>query len=174
MVNEIKTCKEFAERMVKLAEDFDPYEYADTVENDDSALQNIKEVEHQCLDRKTEDLQKWLEETRDELKSKIDKEDPDYLGQYIVECDRLLRFLERLKTMPIRYSDVLPYEERRYWYFTTHGIGPGTLPKDLNVLETRDGKNDKGTVGTYVLLDGVLNTSELKEFDIRELVPKDD
>lgn len=70
-----------------------------------------------------------------------------------------------------RYSDVRPYEDRRYWYFTTHGIGPGTIPKDLNVLETREGQNDKGTRGTYICLDGVLNTDELNYYDLRELAP---
>ena len=74
---------------------------------------------------------------------------------------------------PVRYSDEIPYEKRRYWYFTLHGIGPGTIPKDLRVLETREGKNEKGTWGTFVCLDGVLNTDELYEYDIRELVPDD-
>lgn len=72
-----------------------------------------------------------------------------------------------------RYSDARPYEERRYWYFTTHSTGPGTIPKDLHVLETRDGKNEKGTWGTFILLDGVLNTDELHEFDLKELAPRD-
>ena len=70
-----------------------------------------------------------------------------------------------------RYSDVRPYNERKYWYFTTHGVQPGSIPKGLKVLEVRDGQNDKGTWGTYVMLDGVLNTSELKKYDMRELVP---
>lgn len=70
-----------------------------------------------------------------------------------------------------RYSDVRPYEDRRYWYFTTHGVGPGTIPSDLNVLEVREGQNDKGTWGDFVCLDGVLNTDELSYYDLRELAP---
>ena len=70
-----------------------------------------------------------------------------------------------------RYSDARPYEERRYWYFTLHGTGPGTIPKDLRVLETREGQNEKGTWGTYILLDGVLTTDELHEFDLKEMIP---
>ena len=70
-----------------------------------------------------------------------------------------------------RYSDVRPYEDRKYWYFTTHGIGPGTTPKDLTVLETREGQNEKGTWGTFVCLDGVLNTDELSYYDLKELAP---
>ena len=70
-----------------------------------------------------------------------------------------------------RYSDVVPYEDRKYWYFTTHGVQPGSIPKDLNVLDIQEGRNDKGTLGTYVCLDGVLSTSELKEYDMIEKAP---
>lgn len=72
-----------------------------------------------------------------------------------------------------RYSDVLSQKDRDrgWWYFTTHGVGPGTIPKDLNVLEVRDGQNKKGTWGTFVRLDGIVNTSELSYYDLIELAP---
>ena len=70
-----------------------------------------------------------------------------------------------------RYSDAVPYEQRKYWYFTLHGLGAGTLPRGVNVLETREGQNEKGTWGDYICLDAILNTSELKEYDLKELVP---
>lgn len=73
-----------------------------------------------------------------------------------------------------RYSDVVPEEDRKYWYFTTHGVGPGTIPSDLKVLKTQEGKNKKGTEGLFVQLNGVLNTSELKKFDMIELSPEVD
>ena len=73
-----------------------------------------------------------------------------------------------------RYSDVVPYEQRKYWYFTKHGVGPGSIPKGVHVLDSKYGKNEKGTWGVYVLLDAVLNTSELKEFDIQESMPPTD
>ena len=72
-----------------------------------------------------------------------------------------------------RYSDVVPYNQRKYWYFTTHGTGPGTLPKDVILLESRDGQNEKGTWGTFICVDSVLNTDELRKYDLRELAPKD-
>lgn len=75
---------------------------------------------------------------------------------------------------PIRYSDEIPYEKRKYWYFTTHGIGPGTIPRDLNVLKTKEGINDKGTSGLFICLDGILNTSELEYYDLKELIPPED
>lgn len=70
-----------------------------------------------------------------------------------------------------RYSDVVPYENRKYWYFTTHGIGPGTIPRGVKVLDVKEGQNKKGTWGDFICLDAVLNTSELKEFDLIELAP---
>lgn len=80
----------------------------------------------------------------------------------------------RLKENEIRrYSDVVPYEKRRYWYWTKHGLGPGTLPKGVNVLDAKEGQNQKGTWGVFVLLDAVLNSSELREYDLIELAPKE-
>lgn len=73
----------------------------------------------------------------------------------------------------MRYSDEVPYEKRRYWYFTLHGLGPGTIPKDLKILETREGKNTKGTLGLYICLDGILSTEELHDYDFIELKPKE-
>jgi hypothetical protein len=72
-----------------------------------------------------------------------------------------------------RYSDVIPYNKRKYWYFTTHGVQLGSIPKDLNILEIREGRNRKGTWGTFVCLDGVLSTDELRYYDMIELVPTD-
>ena len=64
---------------------------------------------------------------------------------------------------PKRYSDG---KTGKWWYFTTHGVQPGSVPKDLNVLEVKDTPN-----GTYFALDGILNTSELSEYDIKEKTP---
>lgn len=70
-----------------------------------------------------------------------------------------------------RYSDVVPYEKRKYWYFTTHGVQPGSIPKGVNVLDIVEGESRGGMQGTFVMLDAILNTSELKEFDMKEESP---
>jgi len=62
--------------------------------------------------------------------------------------------------------------EGPFWYFTTHGVQPGSIPKGVHVLEIRDGRNDKGTMGTFVALDGVLTTDELREYDMKEMKPR--
>ena len=72
-----------------------------------------------------------------------------------------------------RYSDVVPKEDRKYWYFTTHGLGPGMIPKGINVLKVQEGQNKNGTWGDFILLDAILNTDELKQYDLIELAPKD-
>ena len=65
---------------------------------------------------------------------------------------------------PVRYSDG---KSGKWWYFTTHGVQPGSIPKDLNVLDIIDTDN-----GTYVALDGILNTSELRQYDMKEKRPE--
>ena len=70
-----------------------------------------------------------------------------------------------------RYSDAVPYEKRKYWYFTTHGLGPGMIPQGVHVLDTQEGQNKNGTWGDFILLDAVLNTDELRQYDLIELSP---
>lgn len=102
----------------------------------------------------------------------------DYLWYYIREFIREYfskKYLNKeytikdLKEDINRYSDVIPKEERKFWYFTTHGVQPGSIPADLNVLEIKDTPN-----GTFVALDGVLNTSELIKYDMKEKAPMDE
>ena len=69
-----------------------------------------------------------------------------------------------------RYSDVVPYEQRKYWYLTSHGIGPGTIPKDLKLLDVISA----GGSYDFICLDGILNTSELNYYDVKEQFPPED
>ena len=56
-----------------------------------------------------------------------------------------------------------------YWYLFKHGLGPGTMPKGVNVLKViEDGWKD------YVLLDQMLTTQELNEYEIKEATPPED
>ena len=54
-----------------------------------------------------------------------------------------------------------------YWYFTTHGVMPGSVPKGLNIIKIIDKPE-----GTYFLTDRVLTTKSLKYYDIKEKDPK--
>lgn len=54
-----------------------------------------------------------------------------------------------------------------YWYYTPHGLGPGSIPKGVNVLKTIETDN----FGTYFLSDKLLTTSELREYEIKEKIP---
>jgi hypothetical protein len=54
-----------------------------------------------------------------------------------------------------------------FWYFTKHGLGPGMLPKGVNVVDTVEDDN----FGTYIALDKVLSTRELKDYELRERKP---
>lgn len=54
-----------------------------------------------------------------------------------------------------------------FWYFTRHGLGPGMLPKGVNVVDTIEDDN----FGTYIALDKVLSTQELRDYELKEKKP---
>lgn len=54
-----------------------------------------------------------------------------------------------------------------FWYFTRHGLGPGMLPKGVNVVDTIEDDN----FNTYIALDKVLSTQELKDYELKEKRP---
>ena len=56
-----------------------------------------------------------------------------------------------------------------YWYLTKHGIGPGTIPKGVTMLDCIDDQWD-----TYILLDRMLTTEELRTYDIKEKMPPEE
>lgn len=53
--------------------------------------------------------------------------------------------------------------EGGYRYITTHGIGPGTLPKDVSVFKTEDIRG--GRIAMYI--SRPLTSEELKQYDIK-------
>lgn len=56
----------------------------------------------------------------------------------------------------------------RYWYFTRHGVQPGSVPKYVNILDIIDTPE-----GSYFLADGVILTKDLRYYDIKERKPED-
>lgn len=54
-----------------------------------------------------------------------------------------------------------------YWYFTRHGVMPGSVPKDINILDIVD---EDG--GSYFLSDKVIDTKDLKMYEIKEKRPE--
>ena len=60
--------------------------------------------------------------------------------------------------------DKPPHE---FWYYTKHGLGPGTIPRDVQVLDVKEDDN----WGTYIKLDKVLTTDELNKYEIKEKIP---
>lgn len=53
-----------------------------------------------------------------------------------------------------------------YWYFTQHGVQPGSVPKDINILDIVDADN-----GSYFLSDKVIDTGNLHKYEIEEKKP---
>lgn len=54
-----------------------------------------------------------------------------------------------------------------YWYFTKHGVQPGSVPKGVEIEEIKDTEH-----GTYFSTYYLLTTQELKDFDIKEERPQ--
>ena len=54
-----------------------------------------------------------------------------------------------------------------YWYFTRHGVGPGSVPRGLNIIDIIDTPR-----GSYFLTDRVLTTKSLNFYDIQEKSPE--
>lgn len=53
-----------------------------------------------------------------------------------------------------------------YWYFTRHGLGPGMMPKGVNVVDTYE-----EDYKTWFKTDKLLTTEELNEYEIKEEWP---
>lgn len=54
-----------------------------------------------------------------------------------------------------------------YWFFTTHGVQPGSVPRDVDILDIIDTPN-----GSFVKFNRFLSTKELNEYDMVERAPK--
>lgn len=65
-------------------------------------------------------------------------------------------------------NEAFDKEPHEFWYYTKHGLGPGTVPKDVEILDVKEDDN----WGTYIKLDKVLTTDELEYYDLKERAPK--
>ena len=53
-----------------------------------------------------------------------------------------------------------------YWYFTRHGVQPGSVPRGLNIINVVDRPE-----GSYFETDKVITTDALDYYDIKEKSP---
>ena len=67
-------------------------------------------------------------------------------------------------------TSVMCSEEDGYWYLFRHGSGPGTIPKDVQLLESKDHPTNKWKF--YGKLDRMLTTDELQYYDLKEEMPE--
>lgn len=95
-MDRIASDNDFAQRLIKLAEAFDTYDFLDNDGDDDEVLeQNVRSIEADLVSHNDSWIRDWLNNIKSELMSKIDKDDPDYIGHYLTECETLLQYLER-------------------------------------------------------------------------------
>lgn len=118
----------------------DPHSYdenGNVVEASQSYLDRIEELMDQGLDEETASREAYAEFYPDEY----DVDDYDEI-----------------------YSAV---SSRKFWYFTRHGVQPGSVPKYVNILDIVDTPE-----GSYFLSDGVILTKDLRDYEIKERKPK--
>ena len=121
----------------------DPHSYdenGDVVEASQSYLDRIEELMEQGLDEETASREAYAEFYPDEY----DADDYDEI-----------------------YSATT--SSSRYWYFTRHGVQPGSVPKYVNILDIVDTPE-----GSYFLTDGVILTDDLRNYEIKERKPKNE
>lgn len=95
----------------------------------------------------------------------------DFAGKY--EAKKAAELLKRFKGSIDFDENQLIFESfdkepHEFWYYTKHGLGPGTVPKDVEILDVKEDDN----WGTYIKLDKVLTTDELEYYDLKERAPK--
>ena len=122
------------------------------------------------VEKEREERQKEAKEALDANKKEAEEIQKGHGQPGKVVSNKALKAMKLSESLfedaPVRYSDG---KDGVWWYFTTHGVQPGSIPKDLNVIEIKDTPE-----GTYVALDGILNTSELEEYDMKEKTPPDE
>lgn len=94
------------------------------------------------------------------------------LHNYLSSCganfrvkDGMLRIIAHDSYNDIEAADDM--NTSNYWYFTTHGVMPGSVPKYINILDVIDKPE-----GSYFLADDIIKTEDLKRFEIKEKSPK--
>ena len=67
------------------------------------------------------------------------------------------------------YGEAFDKEGGPFWYFTRHGVQPGSVPKGIQILDIIDCADGSGA---YFKSDKVLTTKELNDFEIVEKKPE--
>lgn len=131
------------------------------------------------LASKVNDVDRYAEEDIAELEfilqdynsGEIDDEEAEDAVDYKLSgfydlCDNVGAFValnEKLEEARSNYGG----KKGPFWYFTKHGIGPGMLPKDVDIVDIYEDDN----MGTWVALDSILTTDELKQYEMKEQNP---
>lgn len=102
-----------------------------------------------------DDIDSFVEYVEDDIYDMLDACDDEALKQ------RLLSAIEGCSNITGSVDTGL-----EYWYYSRHGIGPGTIPSGVQVLDWyEEGYN------TWMLLDKMLTTQELNDYELKEQFP---
>lgn len=102
-----------------------------------------------------DDIDSFVEFVEDDIYDMLDACDDEALRQ------RLLSAIEGCSKITGSVDTGLDY-----WYYSKHGIGPGTIPSGVQVLDWYE----EG-YKTWMLLDKMLTTQELNDYELKEQFP---
>ena len=107
---------------------------------------------------------KRLQDDLNEIKNNFKEFDFYWKTRY----KALERFLGQVKDFDFIKLDEPVDTGEKYWYFTKHGVQPGSVPKGVNIEDIKDTEE-----GSYFLADKMLTTDELRKYEIIEKEPRD-
>lgn len=109
-------------------------------------------------------IREFLDYINDDIENLLiamDDEDPEFAAKLRDQIGG--ESIESCNQIPVDSATKTGLE---YWYYSRHGMGPGTIPKGVQVLDWYE----EG-YKTWMLLDQVLNTNELNEYELKEETP---
>lgn len=93
-MSQIPSNDSFTDRLMNLNKAIDPFNFADY---DDLAETTRYDILSSIANYDFRWIEDWLNDTKADLHSVEDEEDPDTIGELLVECDALLDYLEELR-----------------------------------------------------------------------------
>ena len=85
---------------------------------------------------------------------------------YYVEC---YNSANEKKSSKVKASTQYTDDADGWWYLARHGLGPGTIPRDVTMIDHKE--DPENPWKDYICLDRFLTTQELKEYDLIEKMP---
>lgn len=131
-------------------------------------LRNNNIIDEEDYRNYTEELDMYV---RDDFMS---WDDPEEIINYELNdlydlCDNLNVWVSLDESLNEEAQKEVFDKPGEFWYFTKHGVGPGSVPKEITIEKTID--KDGGEY--FLIKDKILSTDALNKYEIKEKSPDD-